>query len=113
MADDLSLRGAQQLVDEWIRKYGVRYFGEMTNLAQLMEEVGELARLFSRTYGDQSFKAGESAEKIPEEMADILFVLICLANQSGVDLQEAFLQSVQKKTFRDAERHFNNPKLRV
>lgn len=112
MNSKLTLCEAQKIAEDWIQKYGVRYFDEMTNLAQLMEEVGELARLYSRTYGEQSFKPGESSKKIPEEMADILFVLLCLANQAEVDLEKAFLNSIQKKSIRDAERHLNNPKLK-
>lgn len=107
---DLSLRQAQQLVDDWIHTYGVRYFGELTNMACLTEEVGELARVISRTYGEQSFKPGESHD-ISEEMADVLWVLICLANQTGVDLSDALRRSLDKKTRRDATRHINNPKL--
>ncbi len=107
---DLSLRQAQQLVDDWIHTYGVRYFGELTNMACLTEEVGELARVISRTYGEQSFKPGESHD-ISEEVADVLWVLICLANQTGVDLSDALRRSLDKKTRRDATRHINNPKL--
>lgn len=107
---DISLAQAQQQVDEWIRTYGVRYFSELTNMAVLTEEVGELARVMARKYGDQSFKAGEK-ENLSEEMADVLWVLICLANQTGVDLTEAFSQTLLKKTNRDKERHKNNPKL--
>lgn len=108
--DSPTLRQAQQLVDEWIRTIGVRYFSELTNMAVLTEEVGELARVMARKYGDQSFKAGEK-ENLDEEMADVLWVLICLANQTGVDLTEAFRQSLEKKSSRDKERHKNNPKL--
>ena len=100
----------QREVDAWIRTVGVRYFSELTNMAVLMEEVGELARLMSRTYGDQSFKEGEDRD-IGMEMADVLFVLICLANQTGVDLEEAFERAMDKKTCRDRDRHANNPKL--
>lgn len=109
----LSIAQAQALVDAWIKTVGVRYFSELTNTAVLMEEVGELARLMSRSYGDQSFKAGEKQgpEALGEEMADVLFVLICLANQTGVDLTQAFTQSMDKKSKRDADRHKNNPKL--
>ncbi len=109
----LSIAQAQALVDAWIKTVGVRYFSELTNTAVLMEEVGELARLMSRSYGDQSFKAGEKQgpEALGEEMADVLFVLICLANQTGVDLTQAFIQSMEKKSKRDADRHKNNPKL--
>jgi NTP pyrophosphatase (non-canonical NTP hydrolase) len=110
--DSLTLRDAQSTVDEWIRSMGVRYFSELTNLAQLVEEVGELARIFSRTYGDQSFKAGEGPEGLADEMADVLFVLICLANQTGVDLSDALGDNIRKKTNRDATRHLNNPKLK-
>lgn len=106
----LSLHEAQQLVDSWIRTHGVRYFGELTNMAILTEEVGELARVISRTYGEQSFKAGEEAN-LADEMADVLWVLLCLANQTGVDLTEAFRRNLEKKTNRDHHRHINNPKL--
>jgi NTP pyrophosphatase (non-canonical NTP hydrolase) len=110
---DMSLQQAQGLVDDWIKTVGVRYFSELTNTAVLMEEVGELARLMSRSYGDQSFKSGEKQgpEALGEEMADVLFVLICLANQTGVDLSEAFRKNMEKKTVRDADRHKNNVKL--
>ncbi len=107
----MTINEAQQTVDRWIKTYGVRYFSELTNMAVLTEEVGELARVMARRYGDQSFKAGET-DNLGEEMADILWVLCCLANQTGVDLTEAFSQSLEKKTRRDAERHKNNPKLR-
>ena len=110
MTDDISLRDAQRMVDEWIRTVGVRYFGELTNMACLTEEVGELARIMARTYGDQSFKQGESHD-LGEEMADVLWVLICLASQTGVDLTDALRTSLAKKTKRDAERHKQNPKL--
>lgn len=109
--EELSIREAQRRVDEWIKTVGVRYFSELTNMACLTEEVGELARVIARKYGDQSFKSGETAN-IGEEMADILWVLICLANQTGTDLTEALEKSFEKKTRRDAERHKNNPKLR-
>ena len=105
-----TLAEAQRLVDDWIKTYGVRYFSELTNMACLTEEVGELARVMSRKYGDQSFKAGENTDP-SEEMADVLWVLLCLANQTGTDLSEAFRQSLEKKTRRDATRHLNNPKL--
>ena len=110
---DITLKQAQGLVDQWIKTVGVRYFSELTNTAVLMEEVGELARLMSRSYGDQSFKSGEKQgpEALGEEMADVLFVLICLANQTGVDLTKAFQKSMEKKTVRDADRHKNNAKL--
>ena len=100
----------QREVDAWIRTVGIRYFSELTNTAVLMEEVGELARLMSRTYGDQSFKEGEERD-LGMEMADVLFVLICLANQTGVDLEEAFERAMDKKTRRDRDRHANNPRL--
>jgi NTP pyrophosphatase (non-canonical NTP hydrolase) len=108
----LTLKEAQAQVDQWIQTLGVRYFSELTNLAQLVEEVGELARILSREYGDQSFKDGEREKcNLSDEMADVLFVLICLANQTGVDLTEAFHKNLSKKTQRDAERHLSNPKL--
>jgi NTP pyrophosphatase (non-canonical NTP hydrolase) len=110
-ADRLSLGDAQRQVDDWIKEFGVRYFAPLTNLAQLVEEVGELARLLNRTYGEQSFKAGEDASKLPDEFADVLFVLICLANQTGVDLTAALRANLDKKTRRDKDRHKNNPKL--
>lgn len=108
---ELTLSEAQQQVDAWIKKYGVRYFSELTNMAILTEEVGELARVMARKYGDQSFKSGEK-ENIDEEIADILWVLICLANQTGVDMSEAFHRTIEKKTNRDHTRHINNPKLK-
>ena len=107
----LDLGPLQEVVDRWIKKYGVRYFSEMTNLAVLMEEVGELARLMARKYGDQSPKEGDSETCIADELADILFVVICIANQTGTDLSTAFLQNISKKTERDRNRHINNPKL--
>ena len=106
----MSIKEAQERVDTWIREYGVRYFSELTNMAVLTEEVGELARIMARKYGDQSFKEGENQDP-REEMADVLWVLICLANQTGVDLTEALEKSFEKKTKRDKERHKNNPKL--
>ena len=106
----MTIEEAQQTVDNWIKTYGVRYFSELTNMAVLTEEVGELARVMARKYGEQSFKPGEK-ENLDEEMADILWVLICLANQTGVNLTEAFQKSIEKKTKRDKERHINNPKL--
>jgi NTP pyrophosphatase (non-canonical NTP hydrolase) len=109
---DLSIRELQATVDAWIRDVGVRYFSEMTNLAILMEEVGELARIFARSFGDQSFKKDEASYNLPDELADILFVLVCLANQTGVDLQVAMEANLAKKTQRDALRHRNNPKLK-
>ena len=106
----MTIKEAQEQVDRWIRTVGVRYFSELTNMACLTEEVGELARVIARKYGDQSFKEGESCN-LEEEMADVLWVLICLANQTGVDLTEAFRRSIEKKTRRDATRHLQNPKL--
>ena len=107
----MKIEEAQQQVDQWIRTIGVRYFSELTNMAILTEEVGELARILARTYGDQSFKQGESPERLADEMADVLWVLICLANQTGVNLTEAFEKNLRKKTDRDADRHRDNPKL--
>lgn len=109
---EISIKEAQQQVDAWIKKYGVRYFSELTNMAILTEEVGEVARLISRKYGDQSFKAGESDKELGDEMADVLWVLICLANQTGVDLTEAFKKNIEKKTNRDKTRHLENDKLK-
>jgi NTP pyrophosphatase (non-canonical NTP hydrolase) len=106
----MELSELQQRVDAWIRQYGVRYFSELTNMTVLTEEVGELARIMARKYGDQSFKAGEKTD-LGDEMADVLWVLLCLANQTGVDLTEAFRKNLEKKTNRDKERHKNNPKL--
>lgn len=106
----MTLDEAQKTVDQWIKTYGVRYFSELTNMACLTEEVGELARVMARRYGDQSFKAGENTDPA-DEMADVLWVLLCLANQTGVDLTQAFRRNLEKKTRRDAKRHVNNPKL--
>lgn len=111
MANPMTLDEAQQRVDQWIRTYGVRYFSELTNMACLTEEVGELARVMARKYGDQSFKKGETTDP-SEEMADVLWVLICLTNQTGVNLTEALQKSFEKKTRRDATRHLDNPKLK-
>lgn len=107
----MTLEEAQKQVDSWIRTYGVRYFSELTNMAVLTEEVGELARVMARKYGDQSFKPGEK-ENLDEEIADVFWVLLCIANQTGVDLTEAFRRSIEKKTKRDQDRHINNPKLK-
>ena len=107
----MTLDEAQGKVDKWIENYGVRYFSELTNMAILTEEVGELARLMARKYGDQSFKAGET-DTIGDEMADILWVLICMANQTGVNLTQAFAENLEKKTIRDGSRHKQNPKLK-
>ena len=106
----MTLEEAQKEVDSWIKTYGVRYFSELTNMTVLTEEVGELARVMARKYGDQSFKQGEK-DNLADEMADVLWVLICLANQTGVNLTEAFRQDLKKKTNRDKDRHKNNPKL--
>ena len=106
----MTIKEAQEAVDSWIRKYGVRYFSELTNMAVLTEEVGELARVIARKYGDQSFKEGEK-DNLGEEMADVLWVLLCLANQTGVDLTEELQKSIEKKTQRDSLRHIHNKKL--
>lgn len=106
----MTIREAQDTVDQWIKTYGVRYFSELTNMAVLTEEVGELARVIARKYGDQSFKAGEK-DNLGDEMADVLWVLLCLANQTGVDLTEELKKSIEKKTLRDKERHIKNEKL--
>lgn len=106
----MTIREAQNTVDEWIKKYGVRYFSELTNMAVLTEEVGELARVMARKYGDQSFKAGEK-DNLGDEMADVLWVLLCLANQTGIDLTEELKKNIEKKTLRDKERHIQNEKL--
>ena len=107
----MTIKEAQKTVDQWIKTYGVRYFSELTNMAVLTEEVGELARVMARKYGDQSFKAGE-AENLGDEMADVLWVLLCLANQTGIELTEEFQKNLEKKTQRDKQRHQNNEKLR-
>lgn len=108
----MTIAEAQKTVDTWINSVGVRYFNELTNMALLTEEVGELARIIARKYGEQSFKQGETEHNLADEMADVLFVLICLANQTGIDLTEAFAKNLQKKTNRDKERHRNNKKLK-
>ena len=109
--EELSIREAQNRVDGWIKKYGVRYFNELTNMAILTEEVGELARIISRKYGEQSFKNSDENRDLGDELADIMWVLICIANQTGVDLTDAFRKNEKKKTERDANRHINNNKL--
>lgn len=109
----MTIEAAQQQVDEWIKTYGVRYFGELTNMAILTEEVGELARVMVRTYGEQSFKKSDENANLADEMADVLWVLICLANQTGVNLTEAFEKNLQKKTERDSKRHLENDKLKA
>jgi len=112
MKNELTLEEAQRQVDDWVKTYGVRYFSELTNMTILTEEVGELARIMARKYGDQSFKLGEK-DNLSDEMADILWVLLCIANQTGVDLTEAFEQNLKKKTERDKERHIINLKLKA
>lgn len=107
----MDLKEAQEIVDEWIKRVGVRYFNELTNTAILMEEVGEVARIMARRYGEQSEKESDKSKDLGEEMADVLFVLICLANQTGIDLSQAFTKNLEKKTQRDFERHKNNSKL--
>ena len=108
---DITIHEAQEMVDNWIKTYGVRYFSELTNMAILTEEVGELARIMARKYGDQSFKEGEN-HNLGDEMADILWVLMCLENQTGIDLTEALKKNIEKKTSRDKNRHINNEKLK-
>lgn len=107
----MTIKEAQEIVDAWIKEYGVRYFDEMTNMAILTEEVGEVARIMSRRYGEQSFKEGEKCD-LGDELADVLWVLICIANQTGTDLSEALRRNIEKKTKRDHNRHNNNPKLK-
>lgn len=109
--DEITIREAQKTVDDWIKTYGVRYFSELTNMAVLTEEVGEMARIMARQYGDQSFKEGEKHD-LGDEMADVLWVLMCIANQTGVDLTEALRKNIDKKTSRDKERHLRNEKLK-
>jgi NTP pyrophosphatase (non-canonical NTP hydrolase) len=108
----MSIREAQKQVDHWIQQYGVRYFSELTNMALLTEEVGEVARIIARRYGEQSEKQSDKELHLADEMADVLFVLICLANQTGIDLEEAFQNNIEKKTVRDATRHQSNNKLK-
>ena len=108
---EISISDAQIIVDNWIKKYGVRYFSELTNMAILTEEVGELARLIARKYGDQSYKESDKNKDLGDEMADILWVLICMANQTGINLTESFYKNIEKKTQRDKLRHINNDKL--
>ena len=112
MDTNLSIREAQQKVDDWIKTTGVRYFSELTNMAILTEEVGEVARLMSRLYGDQSFKDSDKQKELPDELADVLWVVICIANQTGIDLTDALQKNVEKKNNRDAQRHNQNDKLR-
>lgn len=108
----MTIKQAQELVDQWIKEHGVRYFDELTNTAMLMEEVGEVARIMARRYGEQSEKESDKDKDLGEEMADVLFVLICLANQTGIDLEEAMQRNLEKKTERDRDRHKSNDKLR-
>jgi len=108
----MTIEQAQKLVDHWIKTHGVRYFNELTNMAMLTEEVGEVARIIARRYGEQSEKESDKNKDLSEEMADVLFVLICLANQTGVDLNQALQKNLEKKTSRDSERHHNNEKLK-
>lgn len=108
----MTIQEAQKLVDDWIQEYGVRYFDELTNTAMLMEEVGEVARIMARRYGEQSEKESDKNKDLGEEMADVMFVLICLANQTGIDLEKAMRKNLEKKTERDKERHKNNDKLK-
>lgn len=108
----MTIKEAQEIVDQWINTTGIRYYNELTNTAVLMEEVGEVARLMARIYGEQSFKKSDEAYNLADEMADVLFVLICLANQTGIDLTEALHKNLEKKTKRDKERHANNEKLK-
>ena len=107
----MTLEEAQETVDQWIKTTGVRYFNELTNLAILTEEVGELAQIMARTYGEQSFREGDTDKNMSDEMADILWVLLCIANQTGIDMTEAFRKNLEKKEIRDKDRHKNNPKL--
>lgn len=107
----MTIDEAQQLVDSWIKEYGVRYFSELTNMAILTEEVGEVARIIARQYGDQSFKPSDKDKQLSDELADVLFVLICIANQTNINLEEALQRNIAKKTQRDANRHKDNPKL--
>jgi NTP pyrophosphatase (non-canonical NTP hydrolase) len=108
----MTIKEAQKHVDKWINNEGVRYFNVLTNMAMLTEEVGEVARVISRTYGEQSFKKSDKGKDLGEEIADVMFVLICIANQTGVDLEKAFVQNIEKKTKRDKNRHRKNPKLK-
>ncbi len=112
MTEELSIKQAQKIVDDWINQHGVRYFNELTNMAQLSEEVGEVARIIARRYGEQSEKESDKAKDLGDEMADVLFVLICLANQTGIDLTKSLKKNLDKKTKRDSQRHKNNEKLK-
>jgi len=108
---ELSIKAYQQAVDKWVKTYGVRYFSELTNLGILMEEVGEVARVMTRTFGEQSFKEEKAEPDLADELADVLFVTVCIANQTGIDLTDAIVKNLRKKSLRDKERHWNNPKL--
>lgn len=108
----MTLQELQECVDKWIKEYGVRYFSELTNMAILCEEVGEVARIMARTYGDQSRKEGEKPQELADELADVLWVLTCISNQTGINLEEALQKNIEKKTLRDKQRHKNNPKLK-
>ena len=108
----MNIQNAQQIVDDWIKAHGVRYFNELTNMAQLTEEVGEVARIIARRYGEQSEKESDKDKDLGEELADVMFVVLCLANQTGIDLTKALEQSLEKKAKRDKDRHHNNPKLK-
>ena len=108
----MTLKDSQKIVDDWIKQYGVKYFSELTNMAMLTEEVGEVARIIARRYGEQSEKESDKNKDLGDELADVLFVLICLANQTGIDLEEALKRNLDKKTNRDSERHINNDKLK-
>ena len=112
MNEDISISQAQHIVDEWIKKYGVRYFNELTNMAILTEEVGEVARIIARKYGEQSFKESDKQKNLGDELADVLWVLICIANQTGINLTEEFRKNIDKKTERDQYSHINNDKLK-
>ncbi len=108
----MTIEQAQQTIDSWIKQYGVRYYNELTNMAILTEEVGEVARIMARTYGEQSFKASDHEKNLADELADVLFVLMCIANQTGIDLTDALTKNLEKKTNRDAQRHLDNEKLK-
>lgn len=108
----MTIQEAQALIDNWVKTYGVRYFNELTNMAILTEEVGEVARIMARRYGEQSFKPGETGDTLADELADVMWVVLCIANQTGIDMTEAFRKNLEKKTKRDSTRHINNEKLR-
>ena len=108
----MTIQEAQALIDNWVKTYGVRYFNELTNMAILTEEVGEVARIMARRFGEQSFKPGETGDTLADELADVMWVVLCIANQTGIDMTEAFRKNLEKKTKRDSTRHINNEKLR-